>query len=125
MLESSLFDDFERAVAVLEAIRALGVGLSLDDFGTGYSSLSYLGRLPVTVLKIDRSFVSNLKESAVHRSLCTGILSLAHDLGLSVVAEGVETADQLTVLERHRCERVQGYLFFRPIEADEVPSIAA
>ena len=119
VLESSLFEDFDSAIAVLEAIQALGVGLSLDDFGTGYSSLAYLYRLPISVLKIDRAFISRLEMDSVHRSLCTGIMSMAHDLDLSVVAEGVENESQFKILQTFCCDRAQGYLFSRPVSAED------
>ena len=117
VLESSLFEDFEGAICVLKAIQAMGVGLSLDDFGTGYSSLSYLYRLPISVLKIDRAFISRLEMEAVHRSLCTNIMAMAHDLNLSVVAEGVENEKQFKLLQEFQCDRAQGYLFSRPVSA--------
>ena len=123
VLESSLFEDFDCAVAVLEAIQNLGVGLSLDDFGTGYSSLAYLYRLPISVLKIDRAFISRLEMDTVHRSLCTSIMSMAHDLALSVVAEGVENESQFKILQAFSCDRAQGYLFSRPVSAEDATKL--
>lgn len=123
VLESSLFDDFDRAVSVLDEIRHLGVSISLDDFGTGYSSLAYLHRLPISVLKIDRAFVSRLESDPVHRSLCTGILSIAQNLTLSVVAEGVENESQFDILKASACDRVQGYFFSRPVSQEDATKL--
>jgi EAL domain-containing protein (putative c-di-GMP-specific phosphodiesterase class I) len=115
VLESSLFEDFDNVVSVLDSIKNLGLSISLDDFGTGYSSLAYLYRLPISVLKIDRAFISRLEHDAVNRSLCTGILSIAQNLTLSVVAEGVENEHQFDILKASACDRVQGYLFSKPV----------
>lgn len=123
VLESYIFEDFDQAVEVLHEIKILGISLSLDDFGTGYSSLAYLYRLPISVLKIDRAFVSQLEEDNVHKSLCKSILSMAHDLSLSVVAEGVETEKQFAILKDLKCDRVQGYLFSRPVSAKDIVQI--
>jgi len=118
VLESSVFDDVESVIATLHVLKELGVGLSLDDFGTGYSSLSYLRRLPVDVLKIDRSFVSRLESDPVDEALCAGILGIARSLGLSVVAEGVENERQLEILHSHGCDAVQGYFLGRPLSLE-------
>lgn len=125
VLESSLFDDFECAVKVLSAVQALGVSISLDDFGTGYSSLAHLYRLPISVLKIDRAFISRLEQDLVHKSLCNSILSMARDLAMSVVAEGVENEHQFAILKASNCDRVQGYLFSRPVSAEEAAFMLA
>ncbi len=116
--ESGLMSDVHSAVSLLGELRALGVGLSVDDFGTGYSSLAYLKRLPITQMKIDRTFVSGLPGDADDSAIVTGIVSLAHSLGLAVVAEGVETPDQLAALRAVHCELAQGYLFSRPVDAE-------
>jgi EAL domain-containing protein (putative c-di-GMP-specific phosphodiesterase class I) len=102
---------------ILAELKALGVRLALDDFGTGYSSLSYLTRFPIDVIKIDRSFVKSLGEDAKSDVITAAILALSKSLGLDVVAEGVETQEQLSFLEDHGCEEVQGYLFARPMSA--------
>jgi diguanylate cyclase (GGDEF)-like protein len=104
----------------LEDLRGLGISVSLDDFGTGYSSLSYLRSFPFDVVKMDRSFVSQICSSGVDRSLVSGIVSLAHGLGLKVVAEGVENQRQLSYLRHIGCDTVQGYVLSRPIPADQV-----
>ena len=105
---------------ILRRLRGLGVQIAVDDFGTGYSSLAYLRDLPVDVLKIDRSFVDQLHGDARTPTIVASTIALAHDLGLHVVAEGVETADQLDWLLRHGCDRVQGYHLGRPMTPDRL-----
>ncbi len=123
--ETSLMDDVESAVEKLAALRKIGVRVSVDDFGTGYSSLSYLQRLPVDVLKIDRAFVKDLDASGTAqnhaRALAAAITGLGHNLGLKVLAEGVETEAQLQAVIRLGCDAVQGYYYSRPLPADSVP----
>lgn len=114
--ETAVIEDFSRALEKLQALHDMGVKVALDDFGTGYSSLSYLQRLPVDVMKIDRSFVQRLRiEALKDESLVESMIGLAHQLGLSVVAEGVETPEQLELLYDWGCEQVQGYLFAKPM----------
>jgi diguanylate cyclase (GGDEF)-like protein len=113
LTESGLMQDPELAVAVLCAIRALGVGLAVDDFGTGYSSLAYLTRLPLTTLKIDRTFVQDADHSETSQAVASAIISLAHSLRLDVVAEGVETEAQRDAMLRLGCDQQQGFLFGR------------
>ena len=113
--ETHLMDNSE-AVIVLKQLRELGIDLSIDDFGTGYSSLSYLHRLPVTDLKIDRSFVMRMSESSEHAEIVSTIIKLAHSLKLRSVAEGIETAEQHKQLTDLGCEFGQGYYFARPLE---------
>jgi EAL domain-containing protein (putative c-di-GMP-specific phosphodiesterase class I) len=114
--ESAIMEDPDRSIMVLEELRNLGMGIHLDDFGTGYSSLSYLRRLPITRVKIDRSFVSADGQSGLVDSVIVGaIISLAHDLKLKVIAEGVETLQQRIALERLRCDAIQGYLISGPV----------
>jgi diguanylate cyclase (GGDEF)-like protein len=118
--ESALLEDPEGAVQVLEALRALGIDLAVDDFGTGYSSLAQLRRLPVTELKIDKSFVLELEHSRDDRLIVRSTIALGHALGLSVVAEGLESAASWALLESYQCDRVQGFHLARPMLADEL-----
>jgi diguanylate cyclase (GGDEF)-like protein len=112
--EGVLVQNFERVVAQLNELRALGVSIAIDDFGTGFSSLSRLRRLPADVLKIDRSFVTDLTDGGSSSSLVSSIIELARTLGLDVIAEGVETEEQRAALRNLQCAQAQGYLFARP-----------
>jgi len=124
--ESVAMGDVKATQAAFSGLAHIGVLLSIDDFGTGYSSLSYLRRLPARQLKIDRSFVMDLETSSDARAIVSAVVHLAHDLGLGVVAEGVETAGQRDVLVGLDCDELQGYLFAKPMRAHEVlPWIAA
>jgi diguanylate cyclase (GGDEF)-like protein len=117
--ESLFMDESVNAVAALDKLRQSGVQVAIDDFGTGYSSMSYLKRLPVDVLKVDQSFIGDMTENYDARAIAKAIINLGHTLNKSVVAEGVETAEQLVLLKRWRCNRIQGYYFSRPLTADE------
>jgi EAL domain-containing protein (putative c-di-GMP-specific phosphodiesterase class I) len=117
--ESMLMDDISKSVHVLQALRSLGCKIAIDDFGTGYSSLNYLSRLPADTLKIDQSFTSALTVSADTLSLVTNIISLAHSLGLQVVAEGVEEEEQAKLLRLLRCDELQGYHLGKPMPVEE------
>ncbi|MBZ2207234.1 EAL domain-containing protein [Massilia sp. R798] len=119
LTESLFMSDVTLAVELLHNMKALGVNLSIDDFGTGYSSLSYLSRFPIDVLKIDRSFVTNITRDANDAALVASIINLAHNLKLAVIAEGVETEEQLDYLRRHGCDEMQGYYISRPLPADQ------
>jgi len=119
LTESTLMRHTESNLAVLHALKATGARIAIDDFGTGYSSLSYLQRFPVDVLKIDRSFVMDLPEAAGSVAIVDAIVTLAHGLGLEVVAEGVETSEQLEFLHTHGCDEGQGYYFGRPTSLAE------
>jgi Amt family ammonium transporter len=100
----------------LTRLKALGVKIAIDDFGTGYSSLSYLRQLPIDHLKIDRSFISGGADDGESQEIVKSIISLARSLGLTVVAEGVERADQLERLRRADCDKAQGFMFSRPVD---------
>ena len=117
--ESTLMHDFERVTGIMDRVTALGVSLSLDDFGTGYSSLSYLKRFPIHTLKIDRSFTMGIPLDASDCAIAGTIISMARQLALRVIAEGVETLDQLEFLRESGCDEVQGYLYAAPLPAYE------
>ena len=119
LTESLLIDDVEHSILKLSALKSTGARLSIDDFGTGYSSLSYLQRLPVDELKVDRSFVASVTTSKSTRAITSSIIFLARSLGLTTVAEGVETDEQLVYLQSHECDVYQGYLFSPPVPEEE------
>lgn len=121
--ESAFMENMEGLVSQLNEIRSLGVSISLDDFGTGYSSLSYLKTLPADQLKIDRSFISELPESMHSKTIVKSLISLAHELSIEVVAEGVENQQQLDYLRELKCDYFQGYLFYGPLSANELLSL--
>jgi diguanylate cyclase (GGDEF)-like protein len=121
--ETMAIQDPERTIELLNGLKRLGVRVALDDFGTGYSSLSHLARLPIDTVKIDRSFVMNLEEAREHIVVATSIIALGHRLGLTVVAEGVETHEQAAFLGAESCDVLQGFLFSRPIPSDECSKI--
>ena len=114
--ESVLMQNVDTTVAILKAIKQLGIRLAIDDFGTGYSSLSYLQKFPVDVLKIDQSFVGDLSIDSNDAKLVSTIISLGKSLNLHIIAEGVETLEQLEFLKKHQCEEVQGYYFSKAVE---------
>jgi len=117
--EYSLINDVKKSVSKMEELINKGVSFSLDDFGTGYSSLSYLKNLPVATVKIDRSFIQDITEDKSDKALVTSIITISKNLGLSVIAEGVETKEQLEILNQYQCEYVQGYYFSKPVPAIE------
>ena len=116
--ESFAFEQSEKVLAWLRMIRDIGIGLSIDDFGTGYSSFSYLRRLPIDVVKIDRSFISELDANAGDAALVKAMISMSRILKMAVVAEGVETREQLSFLQSVDCDLLQGYYFSHPLPAD-------
>jgi diguanylate cyclase (GGDEF)-like protein len=118
--ESVVMEDARATLAILRALKSLGVGLAIDDFGTGYSSLAYLKRFPVDTLKIDRLFVAGLGESTEDEVMVAAMIGLAHGLGLIVVPEGVETVEQLQRLHEMGCDMAQGFYFSRPLSTDAV-----
>ncbi|MBX2878400.1 MAG: EAL domain-containing protein [Granulosicoccus sp.] len=117
--ESLMVEDISKVIEILQAIKDLGVKLSIDDFGTGYSSLSYLSQLPVDIIKIDRSFIMPMLESDEKLGLVRNLIKLGHDLGMQLVAEGVEEEDQLVILRDFGCDITQGYYFSPAVAADE------
>jgi len=121
--ESVAMHDAERTTATLHALRAVGIHLSIDDFGTGFSSLAYLRRFPLSKLKVDQSFVRNLNVSEHDTSIARTVILLGHSLKLTVIAEGVETKEQLDVLRHMGCEEMQGYYFSRPVPAADLSAL--
>ena len=121
--EHAVLDEVDTAIATLNALRDIGVRLAIDDFGTGYSSLSYLRRLPVDIVKIDRSFTGELGVDGANVTIVAGIIGLARGLGLEVIAEGIETPRQLEVLRELGCTFGQGYLFAAPVALDDMLSL--
>jgi diguanylate cyclase (GGDEF)-like protein len=117
--ESVLLQDVDRTLVQLNTLKEAGISLSIDDFGTGYSSLNYLKRFPIDTIKIDRSFVKDLHDDADDAAICAAIIAMSRQLGLNVVAEGVETREQLKFLRRHKCDHIQGFVFSRPLSADD------
>jgi EAL domain-containing protein (putative c-di-GMP-specific phosphodiesterase class I) len=117
--ESAIMKNAESAIQTLSILQETGIKISIDDFGTGYSSLGYLKRLPIDILKIDKSFIDDVTTNADDAALVVAIITLAHNLRLKVVAEGVETEDQLKFLQLLKCDEWQGYLFSKPVPAEE------
>jgi EAL domain-containing protein (putative c-di-GMP-specific phosphodiesterase class I) len=120
LTEGVLLTNAEVTLSVLRELNQLEVKLAIDDFGIGFSSLSYLKNFPVSKLKIDRSFISGLGVDSKDASIVIAIISMAKSLNLKVIAEGVETEEQMSFLRQHQCDEIQGYYLSRPIAADEV-----
>jgi diguanylate cyclase (GGDEF)-like protein/PAS domain S-box-containing protein len=125
LTEGVLVESRDRTVAVLHGLKELGVQIAVDDFGTGYSSLSYLSRLPIDCLKIDRTFVSQAHRHGQDAAITQAVISLAHSLGVRVIAEGVETVEQLEFLRMHRCDQAQGYLFSPAVHPEAMAQLLA
>jgi len=117
--EGVLINDFTRAVSILSRLKMLGVSIAMDDFGTGYSSLSYLQSFPFDKIKIDRTFISNLIENHYSATIVRAVIGLGRGLNLPVMAEGVESPEQLAFLARESCDEVQGFLIGRPAPIEE------
>jgi EAL domain-containing protein (putative c-di-GMP-specific phosphodiesterase class I) len=125
LTETALMSEPDAGFEVIRRLKRLGVRLAIDDFGTGYSSLAYLHRLPVDVIKVDRSFIADLGLGTDRATLARGILELVRTLQVSTVAEGVETAEQLDELRTVRCELGQGFMFSRPVPAEAITRLLA
>jgi EAL domain-containing protein (putative c-di-GMP-specific phosphodiesterase class I) len=123
LTESVLMQEGDQTANLLADLSELGIGLALDDFGTGYSSLSYLKRFPITRVKIDRSLVSDIATSEGDAAVARAVIAMAHGLGVAVVAEGIETLEQLAILRRYGCDQGQGYLLGRPVLPAAVPEV--
>jgi EAL domain-containing protein (putative c-di-GMP-specific phosphodiesterase class I) len=118
LTESVLVNHHKEGTEALHALRAMGLHLAVDDFGTGYSSFSYLKHFPLDTLKIDRSFIREIADHPDDAAITTAIIAMGHALGLRVIAEGVETEAQLSLLQKQGCDEIQGYLVGRPVPAD-------
>ncbi|MFC3093248.1 EAL domain-containing protein [Alteromonas sediminis] len=116
--EGTLMENPEQGLMMMQRLRERGIHLALDDFGTGYSSLAYLKQFPLNTLKIDKAFIDDIAHSSVDRHMAAAIINIAHNLGLNVVAEGVEHEEQLAILRRYDCELLQGYLYSKPLSSD-------
>ncbi|MFZ2446009.1 MAG: EAL domain-containing protein [Syntrophobacteraceae bacterium] len=120
LTESSIMKNMEESSKILEELKAMGLRVAIDDFGTGYSSLAYLKRFPLDVLKIDRSFIRDIPGDQDNAAIATAIIAMAHSLNLKVVAEGIETEEQLAFLREQGCDEIQGYLFSPALPCDEI-----
>lgn len=125
LTETTLVEKPKEATWILEQLRSLGCGVSIDDFGTGYSSLAYLKSFPVTVLKIDRTFVRDLASNSGDRAIAQSVVDLARNLNMRTVAEGAECQEQLAILKELGCDYVQGFVYARPVHPDELPGVVA
>lgn len=123
--EGAIIDNANDAIKIMKQLKDIGVKLSLDDFGTGYSSLSYLRKFPVDSLKIDRSFVAEIVTDKSGLIIAENIVNLAHGLNLNVVAEGVETIEQLNIIRNMGCDELQGYIFSKPLNVDDLSNTLA
>lgn len=123
LTENLIVNNPEKTIAMLSTLKAMGVRLSIDDFGTGYSSLSYLSQFPLDILKIDKSFIQQMNQTKKGSALTQSVIAIAHSLELEVIAEGVETKEQLEQLQELQCEYVQGYYFSKPIPAHEIDAL--
>jgi EAL domain-containing protein (putative c-di-GMP-specific phosphodiesterase class I) len=121
--ESLLMKDVESAIATMHELKAIGVRLSIDDFGTGYSSLNYLKRFPIDQLKIDKSFLREIETSRDDLAITLAMIAMAHGMGLTVIAEGVENEVQLAFLRANDCDEIQGYHIGRPVPAHEIAAL--
>ena len=117
--EGSLIEDIDATIEKLQALQSMGIDISIDDFGTGYSSLAYLRQFPLSQLKIDQSFIHDINSDSNDSVVVETIIGMAKHLGLSVIAEGVETSEQVQFLRDNNCKGYQGYLFGRPLAVDE------
>jgi len=125
LTESLVMNDVDRSIDILQRLKAIGLQMSIDDFGTGYSSLAYLKRFPIDLLKIDQAFVRDIETSSDDAAIVKTIISMAHSLGIRVIAEGVETEAQCNFLRLNMCDEIQGYFFSRPVDAARIGELLA
>jgi len=118
--ESMVMQNVPRAVRVLDALRSRGIRLAIDDFGTGYSSMSLMKQFPIDTIKIDRSFVRDLPDDSEDKAIAREIIGMGNALGMTIVAEGVETTEQQTFLRDHACDEMQGFLFSKPVSPERL-----
>ena len=123
MTEGYFINNPDQAVKTLVDLKEVGVSLAIDDFGTGYSSLAYLKKMPIDKLKIDQSFVRDIPFDKNDEAIAKAVIALAHSMQLTVIAEGVETEEQLTFLKQEKCDQVQGYLLSRPLPVDKMEAL--
>ena len=121
--ESSAMQDPDFTIAILKKFTEMGIEIAIDDFGTGYSSLAYLKRFPLQKLKIDRSFIQDLNHKEESQAIVSAIIAMSRNLGLKVLAEGVETKQQFDYLKQQGCEQIQGYFFSPPLRAEKFEQI--
>jgi EAL domain-containing protein (putative c-di-GMP-specific phosphodiesterase class I) len=125
LTESVLMKRAESTESILKTLRASGVRVAVDDFGTGYSSLSYLRKFPIDALKIDQSFIRQITTNPPETTIVTAVISMGRSLGMRVIAEGVETQEELSFLETHQCDEAQGYYFSRPVPPEQLATLLA
>ena len=118
--EGIMMDNVEEKIVLLNQFRQMGIQLSIDDFGTGYSALSYLKNLPIDTLKIDRTFIEYIDHSEQDQAIVTSLINLSHSLNLIVIAEGVEKQEQIDILPKLGCDRIQGYFFYKALPTEEI-----
>ena len=123
LTEGLIMQDFDRALTTMRALQAIGVQISIDDFGTGYSSLSALQSFPIVRLKIDKAFVDGIAKNDDDKAIAKAVISMGHQLNLKIIAEGVETEQQLAFLRANNCDEMQGYLFSEPVTAENIPAL--
>ncbi|HKN18697.1 MAG TPA: EAL domain-containing protein, partial [Dissulfurispiraceae bacterium] len=123
--ESTVMRNPEEAIQTLKELKEMGIRIAVDDFGTGYSSLSYLKQLPLDCLKIDRSFIKNVSSNVNDATIVRTIIAMAHSMNMEVIAEGVETERQSVFLQEHGCDAMQGFLFYRPLPAEDISKLIA
>ena len=117
--EDEAMEDFETIINILEQFKRMGIKISLDDFGTGYSSLNYVNKLPIDKIKIDKSLIMNLETNYKNLTIIKSIINMGHSLDIKIVAEGIETKEQLRILNELKCDFIQGYLIGKPMEASD------